>query len=207
VVGGENVGGTAGDRCDVVDRTDLGQALAVALLALGQAGLELGRGRRSRPLGGRPQRVGPHDDAFPVDREHQHVVAGAWLGRRGGVEVVDVGRAAGRELLHLTLGHRHTGGPADRLGRVLIGAAGRLDCGQAAQTVGMAFLGEVQRGVRGVQVRHPPMAIGKTLDHHGAEHGGELTGVPGLDAAVGDTVDAHHLDSRLSLGAQVEVVL
>ena len=51
------------------------------------------------------------------------------------------------------------------------------------------------------------MAIGQPLDAHRAEHAGQGPAVPGLDAAVGDAFDVEHLNSLLSMGAQVEVVL
>ena len=73
--------------------------------------------------------------------------------------------------------------------------------------MGVAFGGQVQRGVGGVQVGRPPMAIGEALDAHHAEERGQRTGVAGLDTAVDDIAEADHLDSHLSLGAQVEVVL
>ncbi len=51
------------------------------------------------------------------------------------------------------------------------------------------------------------MAIGQTLDHNGTDNGAQLTGVAGLDAAVGDPADGCHVDSLLSGSAQVEMVL
>jgi hypothetical protein len=73
--------------------------------------------------------------------------------------------------------------------------------------VGVALLGQVEGGIGGVQVRRSPMAIGQALDGHGAEHGGELAVVAGLDAAVGDAVGVDDLDALLPGGAQVQVVL
>lgn len=80
---------------------------AVALLALGEAGFELGGGHRGRPFCGRAQRVRSHDDALAVAGQHEHVVVGRRFPLDGGIEGVDVGRRAGRQLFHLALGDRH----------------------------------------------------------------------------------------------------
>src|SRR5450759_2558501 len=102
--GMKDVGRDAHDGCRVVDGAQFGHAFAVALLALGQPGRQLGGGLRGGPGGGRTQRLGAHHDALAVCREGQHV---ARIGGRrqlaGGVEIVEVDRGAGRQFRHLTL--------------------------------------------------------------------------------------------------------
>jgi len=69
----KDVGRGAHDGCRVVDGAQFGHAFAVALLALGQPGRQLGGGLRGGPGGGRAQRLGAHHDALAVGREGQHV--------------------------------------------------------------------------------------------------------------------------------------
>src|SRR6266545_2484078 len=106
--GGDDVGGGPHHGGRVVDSADLGHALAVALLAFGQAGGQLAAGRGLG--GGLPKRLGAHDDALGVAGQHQHVGIGALLWCAGGVEVLDVGRGAHGQLLCLALAQQHPGG-------------------------------------------------------------------------------------------------
>src|SRR5450756_3074658 len=99
----KDVGRGAHDGCRVVDGAQFGHAFAVALLALGQPGRQLGGGLRGGAGGGRAQRLGAHHDALAVGREGQHV---ARIGGRrqlaGGVEIVEVARGAARTCLLYT---------------------------------------------------------------------------------------------------------
>jgi len=61
---GQDVAWGSGDRGAVVDAADLGEPLAVALLAFGQAGCQLAAGGGLG--GGRPQRRRSHHDALAV---------------------------------------------------------------------------------------------------------------------------------------------
>src|SRR6266508_3203370 len=123
--GGDDVGGGPHHGGRVVDSADLGHALAVALLAFGQAGGQLAAGRGLG--GGLPKRLGAHDDALGVAGQHQHVGIGALLWCAGGVEVLDVGRGAHGQLLCLALAQQHPGGPLHRLHSGAERAAGGLD--------------------------------------------------------------------------------
>ena len=72
----------------------------------------------------------------------------------------------------------------------------------------VAFVGEVEQGVGGVEV--PPLGcpVGETADLHGAEDGLERAGVVGLDAAALDVLAvAHRAEALLAQRPQVEMVL
>ena len=89
---GEYVLGRARRGRHVVYGTDLGDPLAIALLAAREPGLELRRGSLRR-LGGRwAQRARSHHDPLAIGRDHQHVVIVVRLAQRvslGAIEVLD----------------------------------------------------------------------------------------------------------------------
>ena len=197
----KDVGRGAHDGCRVVDGAQFGHAFAVALLALGQPGRQLGGGLRGGPGGGRAQRLGAHHDALAVGREGQHV---ARIGGRrqlaGGVEIVEVDRGAGRQFLHLTLTEPVPGGA------LVEGAAGGLDRGQPAQPVGMFLLRQVQPAVRGVQVRLPGGPVSQPVHLDLAEDRGQGAAGPGFDPAAGHPARVDDLDPGLPVGAELQVV-
>ena len=205
VGGGQDVGGGARHRGEVVDRADLGHALAVALLAFGQAGGQLAAGVCL--AGGVAERLGPHDDALAVARQHQHVVVGAAGRLAAGVELADVAGGCRGEVLHLASAQPDPGGPADRLDRLVERPAGGLD-GGLAKPVGVLFLGQVQHRVGRVQVGGPGGAVGDACDAGLAEHCGQAPGVTGLGVGVPHPGCVGHLGQPLfPLGTHVQVVL
>src|ERR1035437_7303316 len=124
VVVPDDVGGGPGQWCQVVDGADLGHSFPVALLALGQSGRQLGGGLACCLGGGGPQPVGSHHDALAVRGKDQQVALGdrGLVARRLGVEGLEVGCGAGRELLELALAEPYARDPPDRVAAVL-GAA------------------------------------------------------------------------------------
>jgi hypothetical protein len=208
LAGGEDVGWGARDRVGVVDGADLGQAFAVAFLALGQPGGQLRGGRGCGCGGGRAQRVGAHDDALAVDGQDQHVSAGTGRGTALGVEVLDVGRGPPGELFGLAFAQPEPGGPFDRLGGVVEGAPCRFEGGQLPQAVRVLLHWQVQCRVGGIQVGVPAAAVGQPGYRHLAEHRGQRAGVPGLDGTAGHLLGVGHLrQALLALRPQVQVVL
>ena len=124
------------------------------------------------------------------------------------VERLEVRRRPRRELLHLEFAHLGAARGADRPGGVVERAPGRLGGRQAADAVGVALLGQVERGVRGVQVGLSPAPVGQSGDGHLAEDRGERPGVPRFHRPTVDAVGVDDLlQARLALGAQVQVVL
>ena len=197
--------GTGGD---VVDGTHLCHALAVALLALGKTRGEL-VGRRGGRLGGLfPERVGAHDDALAVGRDHEHV---GLIDLRAGsrrVELLDVGGAPCREVLHLALAHVLAGRPLERRGSLLEGSPRRLDRREAAQPVGVSLGGQVQQGICWMKVRVTAVAIREAFDVDGAKDRRERAAVTGFDRSMRDAVGIDHaLDAHLVDGPKGEVVL
>jgi hypothetical protein len=202
-----HVGGASGRRGQVVDRADFGKALAVALLAFGQAGLELG-GRRRRLAGRRfAQRLRAHDDPLAVGGDDEHLV---WLGRHrlaGRVEVLDVRGRPGGQRLDLAFAELAARGAADRLGRFFERSPRALDGGEAPEPVGVALVGQVELAVGGIQVGVTAAAVGEPGDGDVAEDRGQRTDVAGLDGAVTFAVGVVHLGPLLAHGAQVELAL
>ncbi len=136
VAGGrEDIGGGAHGRGGVIDGAHLGHSFAVAFLALGPSGGELGGGRGCGCGGRRAQRVGAHDDALAVAGEHEHVVAGPGWRLAGGVEGFDVDRGPLGERLDLAFAQSLPGGLGDPGDRVVVGAAGGFGDREAAQPV------------------------------------------------------------------------
>jgi len=90
---------------------------------------------------------------------------------------------------------------------VIEGTPGGFGHREAAQPMRVAFAGQVEHGVGGVNVRPPGWAIGNSGDLDLAEHRGQLPGVPDLDPRSGGPVGAQGRDPGLSLRAQVQVVL
>jgi hypothetical protein len=90
---------------------------------------QLGGGPGCGLGGGRPQRVGSHHDPFAVGGEDQQVtlVDRGLAARRLGVEGLEVGCGAGRELLELAFAEPHAGDPPDRVAGVAEAASGGLD--------------------------------------------------------------------------------
>jgi len=97
--------------------------------------------------------------------------------------------------------------PGNSRAGVVERSPGRLDRRQAAQTVGVELVGQVQRGVRGTQVGGPRVTVGETLHGHGAHHRRQLAVMAGLHVRVDDTVDIGNLDAPLAQGTQVQVIL
>ena len=88
--------------------------------------------------------LGAHDDPLAVRGDHQHVAVFGGGVLAGGVEVLDVGCGPGGQLLGLAFGHRHARVSVDRFDGIVERASGRLDGSQAAQTMRVAFFGQVQ---------------------------------------------------------------
>ena len=204
----DDVTGHPDDRRHVVDRCDLGHALPVALLALGEPGLEL----RLRP-GGRFRRawtqgVGPHHDPLAVTREDEHVGVVDRFAVCRLVEVLEVDRRALRELFHLALSDLDAAGPADRLLRFFEAPSGRLDGRQLPKPVGVDLFWQVEGCIRRVEVLLAAAAVGEAPHGHRAEDGGQRSLVVGLDRPVRRTSSSDDVaPALLVLRAQVEVVL
>lgn len=73
--------------------------------------------------------------------------------------------------------------------------------------MGVAFGGEVQHPVGGVQVRVASSAVGEASDLDGAEHGGQGPFVAGLDGPSRCPLGVGDIEAGFALGAQVQVVL
>ena len=118
LVGGQDVGRAARDGRGIVDGADLRDPLAVALLALGQAGLELALHLRRLLLRRRAQRLGAHHHSLAVAGKNQRIdVLGC--GRQPTlIEGFKVDRATPGEALQLALARSLAGGAADRLRRI-----------------------------------------------------------------------------------------
>ena len=155
VGGGQHVDRGARRGRRVVDGADLGQSLAVALLALGQTRSELGLAAGRRLGGRRAQRVMAHHDAVAVTGQHQHV---AVVGRGAlalGVEGVEVDRRAVGEVLDLALSDALAGRPLDRLHSVIERPARRLHGRQPAQPVRVLLAGRFRRASAGHRLTRP----------------------------------------------------
>ncbi|MGH9185573.1 MAG: hypothetical protein ACRD0U_07145 [Acidimicrobiales bacterium] len=74
-------------------------------------------------------------------------------------------------------------------GGVIEGTPGRLGGGQAADAVGVAFLGQVERTVGGVQVGMSAAPVGEAGDGHFTE---ERPGVACLDRRPAHAVGVEH---------------
>ena len=109
---GQHVGGGAGYRGEVVDGADLGEAFAVALLALGQPALQLVGRSSGRFRGGWAQRVGSHHDALAIGGDDQQVALDTCLGfaNSGVIERLDVDGGPGGQCLDLAFTQVLTGG-------------------------------------------------------------------------------------------------
>ncbi len=81
-----DVGGSAGDRGEVIDGADLGEPFPVAFLAFTEAALELVGRCLGRLRCCWAQGIGAHDDALAVGGDDQHV---AGVGLRAGPGGVD----------------------------------------------------------------------------------------------------------------------
>jgi hypothetical protein len=202
----KDLAGGSGHRGGVVDAADLGEPLAVTLLAFGQAGGQLVAGGG---LGGRrPQRLGSHHHALAVTRQHQHVAGLAGRLGPGGVEAVEVDRGALGELLDLPVAQPLPGGPLDRPGRLGERAARALHRRQPPQPMGVALCGQVQRPIGGVQVGVAAGTVGQALHAHVPEHRRQRARPPGLDTVARHLVGVQDPGQlRLPRGAEVHVVL
>ena len=200
--------GVAGNRLGVVDGTDLGHALAVALLPLREPGGELGCAPRRGLRGGGTQGVRTHDDALAVTGDDEHV-----CGLAGGplallIEGVEVRRRSLDQLLQLALAQALSGAPQNRLPDVVEGAARALHDGQSPQPVRVQLERQVQLRVGGMQLGVAPPPVSHACDLDLAENGQQPALVVSLHAASRNSVGSHHcFQAQLLLGAQVQVVL
>ena len=139
----------------VIDGADLRDSLAVALLALGQAGLELARHRRrclcvaARSASGRITTPLPSQESTNTSPCSTAAAAGA------AVEGVKVARATAGEILDLALAQSLAGRAPDRRRGVFERAPGGLDRRQPAQPVRVALDRQVEQRVGPVQLHAP----------------------------------------------------
>ena len=152
------------------------------------------------------QRAGAHGDSFAVAGEHQHVVGIARRGFALGVEGVEVDRGPLGEFLRLAFAQLLTGGPCDGLDRVVEGTSGAFDRGEAAKSVGVAFLGQVQCRIGRVQVGVLRATVGDPADPDVTEHRRQYPGMPMFDATPDGPVGSDHFDSRFPQSPQFQVV-
>ena len=148
------------------------------------------------------QGVGSHADAFAVGGDDQHD-AGSGLGvGSGGVELLDVGGSPPGKGLDLAFGNVLAGGAFDGSAGLLEGPSRRLDRRQATKPVGVAFGGQVEDTVGGVEVRVATMPVGETLHVDPAEDGRQRPPVAGLNSAVRDRLGVEHRFEALAVAAR-----
>ena len=208
VCSGQDVFAGARRRGQVVDGADLGDPLPVPLFALREPAFELLLGGGGLPGGRGAERVGAHHDPFPVAGEHQDVAGVEGGAFPVGVELLDVGGGRGGELLDLPLPEPLPGRPRDRVGRVVRGAARRLDRREPPQPVRVLLRRQVQKPVGGIQVLAPARPVGEPLDPDLAEHRRKRPPVTALDAPARHTVGIDDpVEPRLPARVQIEVIL
>jgi len=124
------------------------------------------------------------------------------------VEGLEVHSGRLGELFHLALADRHPAVARDCLLGLLEGPTGRLDGRQLTKSVGVALVGQVQRGIGGVEVLLCPVAVGEMAGRDRADDRGEGMFIFRLDCTVAGPASIKHFLEPYLLGRpQVEVVL
>jgi len=119
------------------------------------------------------------------------------------VELLDVGGAPCRGVLHLALAHVLAGRPLERRSGLLEGSPRRLHRRKAAQPVGVALLWQVQERIGWTEVRVAAVAVREALDFDSAEDRRERAAVTGFDRSMRDAVGIDHaLHAHLVDGPQ-----
>jgi hypothetical protein len=159
-------------------------------------------------LGAGAQRVRSHHDPLAVGGQDQQI-AGLCARRAAGlVEVLEVHRGQGSELLDLALSEPNAGLAADRIARVLVAAARALQRAQLAQPVRVALDRQIQRRVGGMQVPHPGRPVRPPPHAYGPEHRLQRAPVTILHAAADHSLIASDLlKPRLAQGAQRQMII
>jgi hypothetical protein len=170
----QDVGGTSREGRDRVDRRDLCHALALPLLAGGQARFNLAHALFRRSTCALAQVLVAHHDALAVGADDQQVVLGFARRRALLVERIEVLRGPDRELLDLTL---REGGPREVVHR-LDDLVERVRRGflrdHAPDPVREHLPGQVERRVHRMKIRATRRLIREPLHPHAPQHSLEV---------------------------------
>ena len=98
------------------------------------------------------------------------------------------------------------GRPADGITCLLERSPRRFERGQPAQPVAVALSGQVERPVRGIEIRLPTVTVGDAGHVDLAEDCLERPAMPGLGGAMGLAAGGHHRQAGLTQGTQVHLV-